>query len=60
MAGPSIVVKSAYGESERNNSVMVRSLDYNEERGTILVGTQQCDIIEITDAAQVRFISSPH
>ncbi|MEW5311518.1 MAG: hypothetical protein WDW38_003227 [Sanguina aurantia] len=52
MAGPSIVVKSAYGESERNNSVMVRSLDYNEERGTILVGTQQCDIIEITDAVQ--------
>lgn len=58
MAGPSITVRSAYGESERGSNVMVRSLDYNEERGVILVGTQQCDIIEITEASQVSLVGS--
>lgn len=52
MVAPPIVLVSAFGANEK--PPRVRSLDYWAETGSILVGTNTCDVLEVTAGVQVR------
>ncbi len=48
-AGPPLVLRSSL--PDRGHSV--RALDYDAARGVVLVGTNQCNIMEVTETSQV-------
>lgn len=49
-AGPPLVVRSSLPDRGH----CIRSLDYDPARDTVLVGTNQCDVMEVADNYQVE------
>ena len=52
-AGNSIQLSSPFGPTDRSLPA-IRAIDYSADLDRILVGTNNCDVIELTETTNVR------
>ena len=52
-------LSSPFGPSDKTLPA-IRSIDYSDDLGKILVGTNNCDVIELTDTTNVKALALAH